>query len=328
MTAALRLVLDEEAFGELVAGRTAHLLTTTNSPVDLILADIGWARMLTAIENAMREGIIRLDRDEQRVRMLHRVVNIDVDRRRRNLGAAALLGIIELATKAYGPAAVDGDPELITALGQIAGIAARALGEPRTCRVCGCTDERACPGGCSWVEEDLCSACAGEPCLPAGLQPALDETAHFDLPHERPNGLQHWRNPGHCPECGGDELEDGPRGGAAINRRCVECGAWWNTLPELQMIQRIREDEPRQYGRTITPAERERLSWLNNVCRDEPGREAEDLIVIPDDDWDAWVLAPSGLTYEDVEAWARMAGFGDHPRIRLSTGETLVRRVK
>jgi len=32
------------------------------------------------------------------------------------------------------------------------------------CRVCGCTDEHACPGGCSWVEDpeggDLCSACA------------------------------------------------------------------------------------------------------------------------------------------------------------------------
>lgn len=30
----------------------------------------------------------------------------------------------------------------------------------RACRVCGCTDEKACPGGCSWVERDLCSACA------------------------------------------------------------------------------------------------------------------------------------------------------------------------
>jgi len=28
------------------------------------------------------------------------------------------------------------------------------------CRVCGCTDEWACPGGCHWVEPDLCSACA------------------------------------------------------------------------------------------------------------------------------------------------------------------------
>ncbi|WP_371380884.1 hypothetical protein [Sporomusa aerivorans] len=29
------------------------------------------------------------------------------------------------------------------------------------CRVCGCTDNHACPGGCYWVEEGLCSACAG-----------------------------------------------------------------------------------------------------------------------------------------------------------------------
>lgn len=29
----------------------------------------------------------------------------------------------------------------------------------RKCRVCGCTDDRACVGGCFWVEEDLCSAC-------------------------------------------------------------------------------------------------------------------------------------------------------------------------
>lgn len=32
----------------------------------------------------------------------------------------------------------------------------------RSCRVCGCTDDRACPGGCSWLDiphDDLCSAC-------------------------------------------------------------------------------------------------------------------------------------------------------------------------
>jgi len=27
------------------------------------------------------------------------------------------------------------------------------------CRVCGCTQENPCEGGCYWVEEDLCSAC-------------------------------------------------------------------------------------------------------------------------------------------------------------------------
>lgn len=35
----------------------------------------------------------------------------------------------------------------------------------RACRECGCTDERACPGGCWWVPDDqhggyLCSSCA------------------------------------------------------------------------------------------------------------------------------------------------------------------------
>ena len=28
------------------------------------------------------------------------------------------------------------------------------------CRLCGCTNHSACPGGCWWVTEDLCSACA------------------------------------------------------------------------------------------------------------------------------------------------------------------------
>lgn len=30
----------------------------------------------------------------------------------------------------------------------------------QSCRVCGCTDISACPGGCHWVNDDLCSKCA------------------------------------------------------------------------------------------------------------------------------------------------------------------------
>ena len=30
------------------------------------------------------------------------------------------------------------------------------------CRVCGCTEQNPCPGGCHWVEHDLCSACEGK----------------------------------------------------------------------------------------------------------------------------------------------------------------------
>lgn len=28
------------------------------------------------------------------------------------------------------------------------------------CRECGCTDANGCPGGCSWIEPNLCSECA------------------------------------------------------------------------------------------------------------------------------------------------------------------------
>lgn len=33
------------------------------------------------------------------------------------------------------------------------------------CEICGCTDEEACEGGCTWVSEDpaVCSNCALEP---------------------------------------------------------------------------------------------------------------------------------------------------------------------
>jgi hypothetical protein len=30
------------------------------------------------------------------------------------------------------------------------------------CRACGCTQNVACDGGCSWAEPDLCSSCATE----------------------------------------------------------------------------------------------------------------------------------------------------------------------
>jgi len=32
----------------------------------------------------------------------------------------------------------------------------------RQCRACGCTDDFACDGGCSWAEPDLCTACVPE----------------------------------------------------------------------------------------------------------------------------------------------------------------------
>ncbi|MDD5302967.1 MAG: hypothetical protein PHS14_07625 [Elusimicrobia bacterium] len=35
----------------------------------------------------------------------------------------------------------------------------RAVGMEPACRVCGCTEEKACPGGCSWAGVGICSVC-------------------------------------------------------------------------------------------------------------------------------------------------------------------------
>lgn len=44
------------------------------------------------------------------------------------------------------------------------------------CRFCGCTNNRACPGGCGWVEPDLCSMCAG---ILSEPQPLVYLTARY-----------------------------------------------------------------------------------------------------------------------------------------------------
>jgi len=52
---------------------------------------------------------------------------------------------------------------------------ARLEGEPvRTCRVCGCTDELACEGGCAWAGADLCSRCAGLGYVPGEVPDAVE----------------------------------------------------------------------------------------------------------------------------------------------------------
>ena len=57
----------------------------------------------------------------------------------------------------FSNAGVDGDPTHIQVIAPLPW----APVPNAACRVCGCTDNRACLGGCWWVEADLCSACAG-----------------------------------------------------------------------------------------------------------------------------------------------------------------------
>ncbi|HSR77599.1 MAG TPA: hypothetical protein VLN57_13520 [Xanthobacteraceae bacterium] len=120
--------------------------------------------------------------------------------------------------------------------------------------------------------------------------------------------LHRWENLGHCPDCGCNEFEPGPRGGVSVNRRCVGCGAWWNAVVEVGLIQRIRDDEPKQPGRAITAEQWRSWAWLDEIS------EAER---------DQWVLAPSALNYQQAEEWALAAGCSKI--ICLSSGDTLVR---
>jgi hypothetical protein len=67
--------------------------------------------------------------------------------------AAKELLIVHLAMAAGG---VDSESDIRATHDML-----RALGREPQCRKCGCTEDRACPGGCSWVAPNLCSKCEG-----------------------------------------------------------------------------------------------------------------------------------------------------------------------
>lgn len=55
----------------------------------------------------------------------------------------------------------------------------------RSCRHCGCTDNQACPDGCWWTGDTLCSACTPSTtetitalCLVASTGHITDDTVH------------------------------------------------------------------------------------------------------------------------------------------------------
>lgn len=47
----------------------------------------------------------------------------------------------------------------------------------RTCRICGCTDDNACEGGCTWVEDDLCSNCINQTTEETGTETETGDQA-------------------------------------------------------------------------------------------------------------------------------------------------------
>jgi len=78
-----------------------------------------------------------------------------------------LAGRVRALSVEAGVAGLEAEAALLAetagALAQSGLVLLGAGGLEERCRSCGCTEERACPGGCAWVEPGLCSAC-----VPAG----------------------------------------------------------------------------------------------------------------------------------------------------------------
>lgn len=77
------------------------------------------------------------------------------------LHAAGLVHVAEVGRgpECYGPA-LDAEDAARREYGRLSGAV--------TCRVCGCSDNWACDGGCWWAGDDLCTSCVdqeeGAPC--------------------------------------------------------------------------------------------------------------------------------------------------------------------
>ncbi len=76
-------------------------------------------------------------------------------------------GFLRGGKAARGGVSVSGDP---SAWSDIVPQLAELGVEPDKCRACQCTQDKACPGGCYWVEAGLCSACVA-----LGVEPLTEE---------------------------------------------------------------------------------------------------------------------------------------------------------
>lgn len=75
------------------------------------------------------------------------------------------------------------------------------------CVACGCTNARACPGGCCWVEPNKCSACFDEDGVPWAAGDVEDERFGVEYCPASETPAQHvklFRSPTecHCARCG------------------------------------------------------------------------------------------------------------------------------
>ena len=116
------------------------------------------------------------------------------------------------------------------------------------CRLCGCTDERACPGGCWWVADDLCSSCwrVLTPTQP-GETAAAREAAPASMGRPThpaagsPAAALVYTNVGRCP-CGRPMPARDPHQPGRRSRFCGRCRLNRRALRYLRAAARILED--------------------------------------------------------------------------------------
>lgn len=91
-------------------------------------------------------------------------------RNRQNSGMVTVHVDVHFSGSALNKLIAGDKPELeVTGAGatqrlKLTAIGLRAIaGFPAMCIKCGCTEDRACAGGCSWVARDVCSACVSAP---------------------------------------------------------------------------------------------------------------------------------------------------------------------
>lgn len=116
------------------------------------------------------------------------------------------------------------------------------------CRRCGCTDDEACFGGCSWVSEshDLCSSCVGEPnaesadvgedhgiaVLPLALPNVISIDPSAPVAPAPTINPSFGRTELECPVCEEKFLVrrwDGP----ALSVRCPRCSHAWSQMTDV-----------------------------------------------------------------------------------------------
>lgn len=124
-------------------GWAAHRPRQVSNPVSVTFADVSAASVDLHSHNSMRAFFSgQDDADEQGLRFYCVIGRLDSEQPE----IAARVGV-------YGHTMRVPSTTIFEALGPFTD----TFGH---CRVCGCTEDHACAGGCYWVEEDLCSKCA------------------------------------------------------------------------------------------------------------------------------------------------------------------------